>query len=119
MEVCVFKSKEHFAAGLIVWFLICTWVHVPLWAVLVGSILPDCDIRYSWAGKVIPAWLFVKHRGVTHSVQFLGIVSLICACFCGVLGGLGLGIGYLLHLAMDSTTPMGIKWIYRRKKATP
>lgn len=63
------------------------------------------DIKHSKAGKVIPVWLFAKHRGPTHSLLALGVVTIVTSIF-SINFGLGLGFGYGLHLAGDSLTKM-------------
>lgn len=88
---------------------------------LIGSILPDCDIKGSPAGKVIPLWLIpgVHHRGGTHSAFMLVLLSAIVGLF-NIYGGLGLFFGYGVgHLLLDSLTPTGLpnlKYIPFRKK---
>ncbi len=76
---------------------------------LVGSYLPDIDIRHSTAGKVIPAWLFTKHRGPTHSLLALIVVTTAAAAF-NIYLGIGLGFGYLLHLGADLLTSMHLPY---------
>lgn len=72
---------------------------------VIGSFLPDTDIKYSKAGKVIPVWLIAKHRGFTHSIFTLVVLSAIAGYF-SFSFGIGLFIGYGLHLLADLTTPM-------------
>lgn len=83
---------------------------------LIGSIFPDCDIKYSLIGKIFPLWIFLNHRGLTHSI--IGLLTFsspimlydwkICLLFAA---------GYFLHLIMDDCTPMGIKWFIGHKKS--
>ena len=85
---------------------------------IIGSYLPDCDIFVAPAGKVIPLWLFTKHRQHTHSLVSWIIVSGIAYLFDRYVG-MGIGLGYGLHLVFDGITPMGLPyllWPFRRKK---
>lgn len=76
---------------------------------LVGSFLPDMDIKHSKAGKFVPVWLFTKHRGPTHSIFMLGLVTAIVSLF-NIYFGYGLGFGYGLHLLGDSLTKMHLPY---------
>lgn len=75
---------------------------------VVGAILPDIDLLFS------PAWQFpLVHRGLTHT-PLLGVtvvgVSLAIGKRYSV--ALGVGIGYLSHLLIDSFTQSGVMWLY-------
>jgi membrane-bound metal-dependent hydrolase YbcI (DUF457 family) len=76
---------------------------------LIGSYLPDMDIKHSKAGKVLPAWLFIKHRGPTHSLFTLAILTVGTMAF-NIYLGLGLGFGYGMHLLSDALTPMHLPY---------
>lgn len=82
----------------------------------VGSLLPDADYPKAPVGRIIPLWIFFKHRTYTHSIFFMlfvGVIGLIFHINIWLTAGLLLGI--LSHLLLDSTTPMGIRWFYPLK----
>jgi membrane-bound metal-dependent hydrolase YbcI (DUF457 family) len=117
--VCAFSGKLHFQFSFIVWLLIQVGVdHVFLNPIpfLIASVFPDCDIRTSPMGRVLPLWLIFNHRGFTHTLGGLLVFSLPIGIFyswkwCFLFAG-----GYFLHLMMDSGTPMGVKWIKGHKR---
>jgi inner membrane protein len=115
--VCAFSGKIHWQFAFLVWLLI--QIQIPEWInplpFLLGSIFPDADIRKSMIGKIIPLWLFFKHRQFVHSLQAAVLFSLPVVCIYWKWGILFF-IGFLFHLMMDSGTPSGIRWIYRRRK---
>jgi membrane-bound metal-dependent hydrolase YbcI (DUF457 family) len=81
---------------------------------MIGSLLPDADIKTSFMGRILPLWKITKHRGMLHSL--LGLV-LFCLPL-GILWDLeyarSLAFGYLVHLAMDAFS--SIKWLGVRRK---
>lgn len=79
-------------------------------AMVVGSLLPDADTRKSLAGKFIPLWLVFKHRGFTHTVWSLLLLSGGVWYFFGLWWAESFAIGYISHLVADSTTKAGVKW---------
>jgi membrane-bound metal-dependent hydrolase YbcI (DUF457 family) len=112
-----FSGQIHWKFALIVWILVQTgiddWINpIPL---LIGSVFPDADIRKSMIGKIIPLWLFFNHRGFTHSLCGLVVFTLPIMYF-NFKWGCIFACGYLLHLMMDDTTPMGIKWKIGHKR---
>lgn len=112
-----FNGKIHWGFALFLWVLIQQGVPhflnpIPF---LIGSVFPDCDHRRAPMGRIFPMWLFFKHRGFTHSLQGLIIFSTPVMMW-NLKWGVIFGAGYLLHLAMDSGTPSGVKWIFKRKK---
>jgi len=87
--------------------------------VLISSMLPDIDMRYSTIGKsklARPFQLFIKHRAFVHSLTFCIILTLILVFLYPVLA-LSFFIGYSIHLFVDSLTPEGIAffWPYKEK----
>lgn len=76
---------------------------------IIGSLLPDCDIVKAPAGKVLPLWLFMKHRTYTHSLLATLFITAITTYF-NKSFGLGIGFGYGLHLLADATTPMRLPY---------
>lgn len=85
----------------------------------IGSLLPDIDTPNSRIGKNIPIIsffikLFLKHRGLLHT-PLCGIIFSILVGFLPVVGmymGLGLFLGYMLHLVQDTFTQQGISWAF-------
>lgn len=73
---------------------------------IVGSYLPDADIKTSTAGKFLPFWLFWKHREQTHSLYFATCCGTLAGVFNLTLGA-GIMVGMLLHLCGDKCTAMG------------
>ncbi|MBI3623102.1 metal-dependent hydrolase [Candidatus Pacearchaeota archaeon] len=77
---------------------------------LIATFIPDIDSRYSTIGRKklarVLQW-FTKHRGLTHSLFFLILLTLILAFFIPVLA-FGFFLGYSLHLLADSFTMYGI-----------
>ena len=98
---------------------------------VVGSILPDLDHPRGCARMLgVPVWLrrgvsrVVGQRGILHSplvvVIVLALGYLVCS---GILGfelvvSLGLFVGYLSHLVLDSLTVRGVAWLlpFSRKR---
>lgn len=119
--VCVFSGSIHWKFTFIIWLLIIAmgdhlWLNpIPL---LIGSLFPDTDCKSAPIGKFLPLWLLFNHRGFTHSLPALVLFSLPIGMFYDWKWSALFACGYLLHLAMDSSTPMGVKWLHghRRKK---
>jgi inner membrane protein len=115
-----FSGKIHWGFALIIWCLIQVGVEdvflnpIPF---LIGSVFPDCDHRRAPMGRLLPLWIVFNHRGFTHTLPSMVIFSAIVAyvsdswMWCIMFAG-----GYLLHLMMDSGTPMGIKWLRGHRK---
>ena len=78
---------------------------------LIGSVFPDADIKSSPMGKILPLWLFFNHRGFTHSLVGLVTFSAPVGIWGNWTWALTFACGYLLHLAMDDSTPMRVKWM--------
>jgi len=103
-----------------------------LGALVVGNILPDLDhpkgLIYSLFG--VPVWLrrgvrrVVGQRGILHSLLVAVIVLVLSYLIFSVvleLGfviSLGLFVGYLSHLFLDSLTVRGVAWLlpFSRKR---
>lgn len=83
-----------------------------------GSLLPDADHPASPAGKIIPLWIFLKHRTYTHSLFFIAFIFLVGLIFhANLFFIIGVSIGAFTHLLLDSTTYTSINWIYPIKKS--
>ena len=86
--------------------------------VVLGSLLPDSDIKHAPMGKIAPLHWFFKHRQEVHSFFSMFIATTICGFF-NIMFGLGVGFGFGLHLLTDNLTPMGLPkalWFPFRKK---
>lgn len=82
---------------------------------LIGSVFPDCDHKKAPMGKLLPLWLVFNHRGFTHTLLALVAFSSL-VCIYDFKWGISFGVGYLLHLLEDDSTPMRIKWISGHKR---
>jgi membrane-bound metal-dependent hydrolase YbcI (DUF457 family) len=113
-----FNGKIHWGFAFIIWVLIQCQVDVFLNPIpfLIGSQFPDTDIKYSKLGKIIPLWLFFNHRGFIHSIPAMILFALPIGIWYSWKWCILFSLGYLLHLAMDDSTPMGIKWMTGHKK---
>jgi inner membrane protein len=95
---------------------------VDLGAVFFGSLIPDIDHPKSWLGRRLwfvsyPLSQAIGHRGLTHSLAGLVIVSCIaCVAFLNMADGnsaiLAFAIGYIMHLAADWNTNSGVPWLW-------
>jgi membrane-bound metal-dependent hydrolase YbcI (DUF457 family) len=83
---------------------------IGLICVLFGSLLPDIDTKTSSLGRWFvfrPLQVAFSHRGITHSLLFLAILSLGFWYFLP-LGFEGFVLGYGSHLFLDLLTIKGI-----------
>ncbi len=85
--------------------------------VLLGALLPDIDHRESVISKWIypVAWIlsfFFRHRGIIHSIFFLGGLFVAVSSFWGVAYAFPLLAGFLSHIVIDSITVRGINYLY-------
>ena len=114
--------KTHLAISAFAIILFFSLVKSPLIFLIMcifGTILPDMDTPFSGTGKVKIARLFqifVRHRGVIHSLTFGFALSLILAIFFPITA-FGFFLGYSLHLITDGFTKEGIMpfWPYSKK----
>lgn len=81
---------------------------------VLGSVLPDIEAEGSLITKILPR-IPVEHRTITHSILALAVVSAV-ASFFSVQLGLGIFLGYLSHLFLDSMNPTGVPFFYPFKK---
>ena len=82
--------------------------------VLISSIIPDIDSRFSKIGKKKTFRIlqfFVRHRGIVHSFTLLLIVSFIFV-FIYPNFILPFFLGYGSHLLIDGLTRQGIRPFY-------
>lgn len=81
-----------------------------------GALLPDIDHPASTVGRrfrllsVPTGWLF-HHRGFTHSLAALALVTAAGVHYGGVYG-VALGIGYATHLITDGMTKSGLMLLW-------
>ena len=92
----------------------------------VGSLLPDIDHPGSTISKKNLATKFTseivsgmtKHRGFTHTVLFAAIVAALPLLIKNIIGSIavpiaiGLFVGIISHLFLDTLNPTGIMWLY-------
>lgn len=72
--------------------------------VLIGSLLPDVDFI-----------LGVEHRGLTHSLLFIALISIITYYRAGKREGISMMLGIASHFILDSITVAGIRLFYPLK----
>ena len=115
--------RTHIVFALAVAFLVGYFLEVPVWFfvfVLVGAAFVDIDSRKSKVGKF---WgfrifqIFVRHRGVFHSLFLAVLLSLVISGFSRWVG-VGFFVGYASHLFLDCLTKSGVRlfWPLSRKK---
>lgn len=86
--------------------------------VLLAALLPDIDHEGSVLNrtlritKILP--MFFKHRGLFHSIWPIIILSWLTWSFSRTIS-LAIIVGYGSHLLIDSTTKMGVNWLYPLK----
>lgn len=116
-RVVVFLGITHAFFGITMYSLIFNSEPINLLFVILGSLIPDIDTRFSKLGKYNPFVGLMKHRGFTHTPLCLIMSSLIIATFTNKKYiVLGYATGYLFHLILDTLTPMGIMWNYPHDK---
>lgn len=72
----------------------------------VGGLFADVDLLVSTT-QGLP----LAHRGVTHSALAVGVAVALAAVWGRQRAG-AVGVGYVSHLLIDATTPMGIPVAY-------
>jgi len=90
-----------------------------------GALLPDVDSPYSTIGRKFPllAWTIkwtAGHRGIFHSLLMAGIITAGFSVY-NLHLGLGICIGYLSHLMLDSLNREGtpLLWPLEKRFAVP
>lgn len=84
-----------------------------------GCILMDGDHRNAPISMLFPFWrLGFRHRGFTHSLQFVVICMIIVYFIFSWWSAVSLFVGLMTHLILDAATPSGIRWIWKKRKAT-
>ncbi len=78
---------------------------------LIATVLPDIDSAFSTAGRNMVSkslQMFVKHRGIIHSLTTGIIISIVFSIYWPV-GSLGFFIGWAVHMLCDSFTKDGVQ----------
>lgn len=123
-------GANHATLGAAGGFLAGTYIEAPLTLRVImagvgafGGLLPDIDSKSSLLGRYVPNRLhrYIKHRGITHSLLFVGIVYAVAwlVQYAGaardVWGApaysyipLALAVGTATHLFADSLTIQGV-----------
>lgn len=89
------------------------------WGLLggLGGLIADTDTRKSILGRILPVWIFTKHRRFMHSYIALMIVTFVCWVYTdNVSATMAIGASYLSHLWLDWLTPMGIQAFWPHPK---
>lgn len=91
----------------------------------IGAIFPDVDLWNSTINKRFKLTrvfaLFTEHRGFFHSlfgILLFLIIGVVITYFTKISINYTMFfcLGYFLHLATDSMTPMGVKWFWLSKR---
>ena len=105
------QLRTHIAFGLLFGILFYYFLNFDFGFILVtgfAAFLPDIDLtlRKNWGVKI-------RHRTFTHSIwAMLLFVFITYILFRNLFLVLGLIIGYLSHLLVDSLTKNGIYWLW-------
>lgn len=114
------NSGTHSIAGLLAGVILSAGGHMEPTQTLVlaaagafGALLPDIDLPVSTIGRrlrlvSIPFGLIFRHRGFTHSLAALALVTLVAMHY-GGLYGVALALGYATHLLADMLTRSGVQ----------
>ncbi len=80
------------------------------------SVFPDIDEGSSKVAKKLKPFSYLArifgHRGVFHTIYFPIAIFLVLFIFDLRLLGMGVLVGYLLHLILDSITKKGVAFFY-------
>lgn len=114
--------KTHFVIALfsiILFFPLVNNKIIFIMMVVIATIIPDLDTRFSKFGRKNPLTFilgfFTKHRGVMHSLTFAIILSVLLALWLPI-ASFGFFLGYSVHLLCDSMTKKGIRPFWPSKK---
>lgn len=101
------QGKTHLVAGITTATLLSGGNPIAIGLSGLGSLLPDIDHSGSKLGRRVP-WIgkVLKHRGITHSLISLVLVT---------TANKWLGLGYLTHLLLDMLTKQGVQLLYPLK----
>jgi membrane-bound metal-dependent hydrolase YbcI (DUF457 family) len=108
------SGKLHFNFALLLWVMfqgVCFQdVFINPIPFLIASVFPDADHPKAPMGRILPLHWFFNHRGFTHTLPGLVVFSLPIGIFYSWKWCALFALGYLLHLAMDDSTAMRVKW---------
>lgn len=119
-------TKTHLIFGIFLIFCFIKYIDnffIFILTLLIASILPDIDSRFSIIGKSkffrIFQFLF-KHRGFFHSLFALSLFTFLIYLF-SPLVSLGFFIGYLSHIFLDALTKRGVVlfWPFKQRISGP
>ena len=84
---------------------------------LLGTILPDIDNEHSLINSKIPILphilsIFVKHRGIFHSIYLAVLIPGLIWFFISKPYGVALFFGYTSHLLIDGFTRAGVNLLH-------
>jgi membrane-bound metal-dependent hydrolase YbcI (DUF457 family) len=85
--------------------------------VFLATIIPDMDTGFSRSGKNFAGkslQLFVKHRGIVHSLTAGIFLSILLAVYWPV-SSMGFFLGWAIHMICDSFTKDGIQPLWPLK----
>lgn len=95
----------------------------PSWQIILGgilgSLLPDIDHPKSTISLKLKSYLFIRHRGFTHSLTALLLLILLAPWGEKILHYnlyQGIIIGIISHIFLDSLTPSGVQLFFPCKK---
>jgi inner membrane protein len=112
-EVFIFSGLVHAIAGIVIWIY---FPSLNLIVLLLGCLFPDSDKKNTAMGKILPLWIFFKHRGATHRIWFAIVVALLLSYVFNNNIGLSFFIGHVSHVILDTITPRGRKKLFKRRK---
>lgn len=85
--------------------------------VIAGTLIPDMDHPNSKIGKKLGIFskifnFIFGHRGITHSLLFPLIITMIIFSLVGLEYAAPFAIGYLSHIVIDALTKKGVNFFY-------
>ncbi len=113
--------RTHLVITIFFIILIFPYIHSPIIFVpvaLFATLLPDVDSPYSKLGhhKIFrPFNFFTKHRGITHSLIFLVVISFFISIFSKEIL-FAFVLGYASHIFSDCLTKEGVPLFYPSEK---
>jgi len=107
--------RTHVVFALAVYFFLLKYLYVPnkillLFFMMLAMAFVDIDIKNSKFGDhwyLRPLQIFVRHRGITHSLFFAVLLSLVIGGF-NLWAGFGFFSGYISHLFLGALTLRGV-----------
>lgn len=110
------NGATHLTVGLILAVAVAQVDHQPLViaAAVVGALLPDIDHPRAMISQFLPGMGLIRwaagisHRGITHTVWFAVIATLVMATI-QPAAAVSLAYGIASHLILDMATPAGVR----------